>query len=323
MKKIILSTCLIIFTVTVNAQKATTIKTNQYKDTDLYSAEKEGKIGFIDKNGKLVIPYQFDNIGNKNTDGSNNCFEYGLCVVGNANLKGVINLTGKYIVPCIYDGAYIYSNSLVKVFKGSGGARKQGFYNRSGRVLLPCEYFIIGSFKDGLAYAIKINDENTESYLAVIDENINILLPPTSRFSNDSQADQYDKNFNYIVSSKGHSEYALTKRGLLPCDKRANPTGPIQPYSNFAEVEFHDTKKEYAIGSRFLFSGQLDYELKIIDETKLKYQIKVLNGNNIYKFHINIGEETIYRTLNVDATLWWIKTDFFNVMEKVGATYIE
>jgi WG containing repeat len=65
-----------------------------------------GKIGYIDKSGKVVIPPEFDG-------GSR--FSEGLAAVWIGNKAGYIDKTGKFIIPPQFDFAYPFYEGLAEV----------------------------------------------------------------------------------------------------------------------------------------------------------------------------------------------------------------
>ena len=62
------------------------------------------KWGFIDKEGKEIVPYRYDNVYS---------FQEGKVKVCLDNKWGVINESGKEIIPCIYDKICIFDNVII------------------------------------------------------------------------------------------------------------------------------------------------------------------------------------------------------------------
>ncbi|MFH2141131.1 MAG: WG repeat-containing protein, partial [Bacteroidota bacterium] len=134
--------------------------------------------GLINKQGKVVIPFTYNNIGE---------FIDGLAVVSADSLSetenhyGVINEKGVEVIPCKYNELQILNNKLIKVTDGdksgiisssgkqilemeydeicpftSGNAKiekdgKWGLVNSEGKVLLECNNYYISNFKNGKA----------------------------------------------------------------------------------------------------------------------------------------------------------------------------
>jgi hypothetical protein len=109
------------------------IKKNNWR-REYYFAEglaggvKNGKYGFIDCEGKEVIPFIYDYV---------QPFFGGLAEVNRNYKLGFIDKTGKEVIPCIYDdinGTFEYSEGLVVV-------KKDGRYfsiNKKGECVADC-----------------------------------------------------------------------------------------------------------------------------------------------------------------------------------------
>ena len=81
----------------------------------LCGVEKDGKWGFIDKTGKEVVPFIYDDV---------NWFGEGLSEVKKDGKYGFINKTGEVVIPFIYKGMrrINYDLDLIGVKKdGNGG----------------------------------------------------------------------------------------------------------------------------------------------------------------------------------------------------------
>lgn len=68
-----------------------------------------GLLGFKNTDGKTVIKEQYQ------VEGTSNFTKYGLAVVSLNNLKGVIDKTGKEIIPCKYKSIYIFSDKVFAI----------------------------------------------------------------------------------------------------------------------------------------------------------------------------------------------------------------
>lgn len=163
---------------------------------------KDGKWGFIDKNGNEVIPCKYDPIEdsdngffeglavvitnnyekfhviNKKGDIAFthsyswvNKFSEGLSVVNKNNKMGYIDTNGKEVIPCTYDLAYEFSEGMAIVYKGN----KYGFIDTKGNVVIPFEYEtdeeIPTGFHDGLACVYK------NGKYGYIDKKGNVVVP--------------------------------------------------------------------------------------------------------------------------------------------------
>jgi hypothetical protein len=100
---------------------------------------KNGKLGYLNKQGKLVIPYEYDK-GYEFVDGRAH-------VIKN-NLSGFIDTTGKIIVPLMYDDLLHFNCGRAAIKKD----RKWGFINREGKLVIPMQYDRAYSFNEGYTF---------------------------------------------------------------------------------------------------------------------------------------------------------------------------
>jgi len=145
-----------------------------YESTSKFSENlmvvgKDGKMGYIDKTGTVVIPFEYD---------SADYFIEGLAAVGKGsvdltdneteslpwwkeelpiNLKfGYIDKSGNAAVPLEYDIVYNFSEGLAVVGKGTQYNNhrfegKYGYIDKTGKELVPLKYDYAESFSEGLA----------------------------------------------------------------------------------------------------------------------------------------------------------------------------
>ena len=68
-----------------------------------------GLLGFKSTDGKTVIEEKYQ------VEGTSNFTKYGLAIVSLNNLKGIIDKTGKEIIPCKYKSIYIFSDKVFAI----------------------------------------------------------------------------------------------------------------------------------------------------------------------------------------------------------------
>ena len=107
----------------------------------------DGKYGFIDKKGELVIPMSFD----VDELGVTSEFHEGYAVVCKNEKYGYIDKSGKEVIPCNYDAACNFSEGLAIVTKEG----KDGFIDAKGKEVIPCEYSYANHFSEGIAVVQK------------------------------------------------------------------------------------------------------------------------------------------------------------------------
>ena len=112
------------------------------------------KHGFIDKTGKVVIPCQWEYIGD---------FSEGLARVEDENKKfGYIDKAGQIVIPCQWNGAGDFSEGLASVKDENG---KRGFIDKTGNVVIPCQWdYVEEDFRDGVAVVMNIRNGSMHFY---------------------------------------------------------------------------------------------------------------------------------------------------------------
>jgi len=166
---------------------------------------KNGKVGYLDKNGNIVVPFKYDNsIGSM---GLGPCGEFreGRAEVWKNGKKGFIDYLGNEVIPIIYDDACCFCEGLAPVKKDG----RWGYVDKEGKTIVPFIYTdIAGSFSEGLA-AVK---SSSSGYYGFINRYNEIVIPHryyyAGQFKNgrcwvrmpeDIYEDRYiDKNGNLI-----------------------------------------------------------------------------------------------------------------------------
>lgn len=100
-------------------------------------ASKKEKFGLIDTLQKVIIDFKFDELSEFSPFHSDN-HKYASVKIGKKS--GVIDETGKIVIPCIYDFALYLSNGHTKV----GIGNKLGVVNLNNQIIVPIIYDHIG-----------------------------------------------------------------------------------------------------------------------------------------------------------------------------------
>src|SRR6185369_12686271 len=123
-------------------------------ERQLFRIEKDGKSGFIDRTGKVVIPPQFDSVSG---------FSEGLALAMRNGKKFFIDTNGKTAFEARYDIVNTFSEGVAAVNIGQTRIAhigvidkpgRWGFIDRSGQLVIPMKFTHAESFSEGLA-AIK------------------------------------------------------------------------------------------------------------------------------------------------------------------------
>ena len=102
----------------------------------LAAVVKENKVGFIDKENNIVIPFQFP-LG-PNYFEMDFVFRNGLCKIVNEEGKyGLIDKTGKVVLPTIYDDI---EENLYNKYRKVQLDEKRGLVDENGKVIYAAEY---------------------------------------------------------------------------------------------------------------------------------------------------------------------------------------
>lgn len=108
-------------------------------------AIKNNKRGFIDKTGKIVIPFEYDGVYN---------FSDGLAWVSKNGQKSFINKSGKVVIPLQNEDSDSFSDGFARVFREG---KYCSFIDTSGKIALNLPFDYALSFSEGLAWVKKDN----------------------------------------------------------------------------------------------------------------------------------------------------------------------
>ena len=108
----------------------------------LARVEQDGKFGYVDKSGALVIPCQWD-AANNFSEG----FAYVRIGDSDTGLYGLIDTAGAYVLPCEWNRIGSFQEGFAHVEKDG----KIGFIDTTGALAIPCQWGTAGDFSEGLA----------------------------------------------------------------------------------------------------------------------------------------------------------------------------
>lgn len=131
------------------------------KETGLAAVKINGKYGFINGEGKVVIPPQFDKVG---------IWSEGLCRVEIDGKNGFINNTGGIVIsPQPYNSTFFSEGLALTRIDG-----KTGFIDKSGKFVIAAKYgCFTGYFQDGLAAV-----QSVGRYVGFIDKTGEMVIEP-------------------------------------------------------------------------------------------------------------------------------------------------
>lgn len=145
------------------------------KSNDEY--DKTNRVGYIDKDGQLIIPFEFDAIvaGEGGESLEFNDFSEGLAAVNKNDKYGFIDTKGKVVIEPKYEWASNFSSGLAIVsVEGLYGA-----IDKQGKTVIPFEYQALADFHDGFATAARPpkNPEDYESKYGLINKKNEVVIP--------------------------------------------------------------------------------------------------------------------------------------------------
>lgn len=164
-------------------QKGEIVVPIKYEDANCFSeglaaVRKGGKVGFIDKTGKIKFYvecdiqeyYMFDEY-NHDYDLRLYCFHEGLASVEKDDKWGFVNSEGKLVIPHKYVYVKEFSEGLAAVkFHHTFGDDKWGYIDKTGKKVIDDDYYSAKSFKNGRAEVNKKNKNCMNTYF-YIDKN--------------------------------------------------------------------------------------------------------------------------------------------------------
>jgi hypothetical protein len=101
--------------------------------------EKRSQSSYLDRYGNLVFP--------SGTFKESHSFEgHGLFSKSENGLDGYIDITGKWVIPPIYDDTFFFSDGLAPVRKGD----KWGFVDKNGNVSIDFKFKTVTVFMSGI-----------------------------------------------------------------------------------------------------------------------------------------------------------------------------
>lgn len=116
-----------------------------FEFTAPYAAKKDGKFGYIDQTGEMIIPPQFERaLG----------FVEGLGRVGIGDKQGYIDETGNFVIPLKFDEAHPFREGLA----GARIGERFGFIDKTGAFVIPPRFDQVEHFSEGIA-AVMVRDK--------------------------------------------------------------------------------------------------------------------------------------------------------------------
>ena len=145
----------------------------------------DGKYGYIDGTGKLVIPAKYDRAED---------FSGGVACIRSGNRYGYIDKSGAFILQAVYRGAHDFSEGLAAVMvSGEGrGNYEWVFINQEGEIVI----------------------SGIEGYPGVFHEGMSLIFGEEEEYV----INKTGKTILHLKEKKAVQEYERFKEGLLPVE---------------------------------------------------------------------------------------------------------
>ena len=202
----------------------------------LAGVKKDGKVGYIDKKGRTVIPFEYDGPIQEFCDGIVTVFK------GDDNIY--MDTSGKEL---------FRTKSFGRYYDGLSTVRENGligFKDKTGKVVIPCQFDYVGEFSDGMCWVTKKTDK-----IGFIDTTGKLVTPCQFEWPSERSPNDFHEGLCCVMVDGEHEWFGyIDKTG-----KRAFP-GKYNTMSDFHEG--------LAYASEVITDGD-EYELKegYIDKT--------------------------------------------------------
>jgi len=150
-----------------------------------------GKWGFVDKKGRVVIPPQFENVGE---------FSDGLCRVVEGVKTGFINQEGRFAIQPQFDWATEFSDGVAKTSLDG----KISIIDTNGKILFEPRFESISRFHEGMArFTDKVGNERKTGFINLCGE---VIVSPQFTLADDfwgGLAEVYHPDWRGYIDQKG------------------------------------------------------------------------------------------------------------------------
>lgn len=238
---------------------------------DLLPVKKNGKFGYINRKGEIVIKPQFDR-ANRFSEGLG-LVNIGMNANGFGELYGYIDSTGNFAIPLRFSNAWDFHNGLASIYVNGIG---RTYIRKNGeRATTTCTYKCFHALEFPLAYQELVEDAHLSQGKVTykispkggyVDSNFRYVIPPTfddvEYFSEGKAVVMLDGKRGYIDTSGKviiapqfssadafHNNRAIVRVRVLVNDKPADNYGYIDPtgkvvipatYKNSSAREFSE-----------------------------------------------------------------------------------
>lgn len=294
-------------------------------DLKLARVFRDNKWGYINKKAEEVIPCIYEDAENFDYDGHalvqldgesfcidtkgrrldtcDNAYTWNVKngnIVKRGQLYGLRN-QGVVVVPIIYNNIYkIAKESFFRVIL----RKKQGIFDASGNVLLPCEYDEISSFWTQCNLALVVKDQKT----GVINKSLQLIIPCIY------DRIQFDLSGYLIFKNDG-------KYGMMDSLQNIIIPALYNDFRGFRQIRYFKDANSYSLVAKDSLYGYIDLHGREIVPCKFELLEAEINNNRIwFKENHKYGFIDATGTIVIPALydrVWSFETDITGV-EKDG-----
>lgn len=246
----------------------------------LANVKLHGKWGYIDKKNNTVVPFIYESTSDCHEGFSD--FHEGLALVKKNNRYGYIDNTGREVIPCIYESARPFSEGLACVVTNG----KTGYIDISGNMIIPQLYDRGFSFHNGIAV---VRNTHKKFFIEIdreggIDKYGNEVIPIVYDSVSNFGAD------NLAVVCKSDKYGLIDKNGklLIPCIyKDALRSDGLIPVKQNNKWGFINASGNVVIPFKFFFANGFSDEMCRVEDKHYLY------GYVLYGYVNKYGSEII------------------------------
>lgn len=181
--------------------------------------------GYVDRQGKLVIPPGFDDA---------KAFSGDFAAVARDEKWGYIDRSGKLVVPLQYSHANDFHEGLAAVEKDG----KEGYIDSQNRFVVAPEFALASDFVDGIAVV-----ETTPSHYALIDKRGEIV----HRFADDITIDYWKRPGGRLLATRKFAPELRSLDGRRKTVPAAAGDFPVVADDVYFVAEYREQKNLYGI----------------------------------------------------------------------------
>jgi hypothetical protein len=142
-------------------------------DPELFPIAVNGKLGYIDVNGRVVIKPKFTTREVNGRFDETQYFKEGLAVVSEEDRGGFIDKTGRFVIEGPYYIRGHFSNGLARVSDHKNyDPYKVGFMDNTGKFVIPPRFDRAEDFSEGLA-VVQVHEK-----WGYVDKTGRMIIPP-------------------------------------------------------------------------------------------------------------------------------------------------